>query len=255
MSDLTVMGLSRTGEWQSTRTGRYETVGLNTVDNALASRISAMFTNAVVLGNAPGTERFASFLKWQPQDRVFAGKFDDVAQILRSIAQEKAGQQPTLTDEKINSLALPVVNVSRTFDLVYENGDEGKSVWNYKFFTDDSGKPLADLLTQYVSLSYEVMLIAAEKETLAMMCNALAASFYSMTEHTLSHTANLFNSDIPLQSAIATPKSLMFTEMTPSTTGRIFAASLPLTVTAQLVSAWEVEATRMITNVDMALRG
>ncbi|WP_241647032.1 hypothetical protein [Rosenbergiella metrosideri] len=254
MSNLTAIPLSRTGEWKTTRTGKYETIGLKTVDDALAARISGMFSNAVVLGSNPGTERFASFLNRKPQERVYSGKFDDVAQILRSIGQEKSGQQATLSDAQINSLALPVVNVSRNFDLVFENGDEGTSVWYYNYFTDDAGKPLADLLTQYVSLSYEVMLIAAEKETLAMMCNALAASFYSMTEHTLAHTGKLYYSDIPLQSAIATPKSLMFSEMTPSTTGRIFAASLPLTVTAQVVSAWELEARRVTTTVGMELR-
>ncbi|WP_241576585.1 hypothetical protein [Rosenbergiella collisarenosi] len=254
MNTTKVTDLSRTGEWVTERTGKYQATGLQEVDSALASRISAMFTNAVSFGDRASESRFASFLKRKPEDRVFSGKFDDVTQILKGIAQEKAGQKSKFDDAHLNGLALPVVNVSRTFDLSYENVDEGKSYWEYNAWRDDAGMPLADLLTQYVTLNYDVMLIAAEKETLALMCNTLAAALFSLTEHTLIHSGYLFNSQIPMQSAVTTPKSVAFSDMTPLSNGRIFAASLMLTVNAQVASAWDLNARKSITRTDLALR-
>lgn len=253
-NDLKVMDISRIGEWSSSRTGKYQITGLQALDDALAARISAMYTNAVSDDSAPLGGRYSAFLAKKPEERVYNGKFDDVTTTLRAIAKADAGQKSVIDTTPLNGLALPVVNVSRAFNLSYENADEGKAIWDHAAWKDSSGMPLADLYTQYVNITYDVTLIAAEKETLALMCNALAASLYILEEHKLTHTGRLFGGDVPMQSAINTPKLVAFTDITPTSSGRIFAASTTLSVTAQVCSAWELDTSRLVTNVDISLK-
>lgn len=85
----------------------------------------------------------------------------------------KPGQEAGL--ELINHDALPIMNLSRTFDVGYENHDRSKDVRNIGSFTDpETGKPLAELERTQAALTYSVTFIAAEKETLSLMCNAYA---------------------------------------------------------------------------------
>lgn len=250
---IEVYKIARFGEWRASQTGKYQVTGFQAVDDALAARISAFFSNAVNDSDAPGSDRFASFLDRAPEKRVFVGKFDDVIQSLKAITNAGAGQQTTSATDMLNGLALPVINISRQFNLSYENNAEGTEVWDHAGWRDSSGKPLADMFRQYAVLTYDITLIASERETLSLMCNAIGASMYAMSEHKLQHKGNLLGTEVELQSGINTPKALSFTDITPTSEGRIFAASTSITVTAEVMSAWELDAYQAIINVSEGL--
>jgi len=109
---------------------------------------------------------------------------------------------------------------------------------------------MADMLIQHVEIAYDVTLIAAEKETLSLMCNAVAASLYALTNHALAYKGYLFGSELDMQAVLNSQKLVSFTDVSPSSNGKVFAATISLNVTAEVRSAWELSTRRVVTNAD-----
>lgn len=116
--------LARIKEWKATRTGLSETTGLESVDNAIAALVSGFFSKIRVTEPSEAQRRFAAFLARPAADRVYVGRYDSTIAFLHAMkrARAGAGRRPTKPDQEagsdlINHDALPIFNLSRTFDV------------------------------------------------------------------------------------------------------------------------------------------
>lgn len=247
--------LARTGEWQVSRTGKSQTTGLKAVDDALAMLVSGLFSNVLLVDPQPEEKRFASFLKRSPADRVFVGRYDGAIEFLKAIRRANAGQGRAPNKQDINRDALPAINISRSMDISYDNSDHQMDRRiGYWFREPDTDMPLANLEYMQAILTYDVTLIATDKDTLSLMCNALGAQVRLMMATQFEAQTSLVRVPVPLICALQDAKEIGFSDVSaPMNEERIYAAQAPLTVNAEVITAWEVDATRITTETSLSM--
>jgi hypothetical protein len=256
-ADKTV--LMRIGEWKTTRTGKNQTTGLAHVDTALAMLISGMFSNVLIVEPQKEEQRFAAFLERSPADRVFVGRYDNAVEFLKAVRRADAGQgrYPNNHPKKhdINRDALPMVNISRSMDISYENDDQQIDRRIGAWFREPkTEKPLANLEYTQAIITYDLTLIATDKDTLSLMCNALGAQFRHMMGSQFEAETTLVRVPVPIICAIQDVKEIGFSDVSaPLGEERIFAAQAPVTVNADVITAWEVDAVRIITETSLSV--
>lgn len=239
--------LARHREWRLTPTGKFEITGFSGVDDAVATKISDTFSRAVVTHTDPARARFASFLARAPKDRVFVGQYDSVVDFLAAMRRAAAGRGSVPENVVINRDALPLVNISRSFDLAYESNDYQRDRRDDGFiYCADGVTPAAVLETTQATLTYNVSLIAAEKTTLGLMCNALSGDLHFMKDTGFTAKEKLVNVMVEIDCCITEAKGTDFADISPPIAeNRIFAAQATITVMADVVMAREVDATRI----------
>jgi hypothetical protein len=255
--------LARIKEWKTTRTGLSETTGLESVDNGIAALVSGFFSKICVTEPTDAQKRFAAFLKRPAADRVYVGRYDSAIEFLHAMkrARAGAGRRPRKPGEGagkdlINHDALPIINLSRTFDVGYENQDRSRDMRNIGSFKDpETGKPLAELEHTQATLTYSVTFIAAEKETLSLMCNAYAGRMKELLSTAFKAETTLVRVPISLECALMAAKDVSFSDVSsPMNEERLFAAQTTIDVTAEVITAWEVDATQEYTQMSVSLR-
>ncbi len=99
--------LARTGEWQTSRTGKFQTTGFENVDNAFATLISNIFSDILLVAPAPEEKRFASFLNRPPAERVYVARFDNAIEFLKAVRRANAGQGENLKTRTLTGMLSP----------------------------------------------------------------------------------------------------------------------------------------------------
>lgn len=239
--------LARHREWQLTRTGKFEVTGFSAVDASVAAKIGDTFSRVSVIQADPARARFASFLARAPKDRVFVGQYDSVVEFLAALRRAAAGRGRKPEDVTINHDALPLVNISRSFDLAYESNDYQRDRRDAGYiYCDDGVTPAAELEITQATLTYNVSLIAAEKTTLGLMCNAFAGDLRFLSKTSFTAKEKLVNVMVEVDCCITEAKGTGFSDISPPLTeNRVFAAQATIMVIADVVMAWEVNATRI----------
>lgn len=255
--------LAKIREWETKPTGASETTGLESVDNGIASLVSGFFSMIRITDPSESQRRFAAFLARPPAERVYVGRYDSAIEFLHAMkrARSGAGRQPRKPGQQpemdlINHDALPLINLSRTFDVGYENQDRSKDVRDIGAFRDPStGKPLAELEHTQAMLTYSVTFIATEKETLSLMCNAYAGRMKQMLSTKVKAETSLVRVPVSLECALMGSKDVSFSDMSsPMNEERLFAAQTTIDVTAEVITAWEVEARQKYTRMSVSLQ-
>lgn len=241
--------LSRTREWKKTRTGYTQTTGFHAVDSGVAKAVNDVFSGAMMIDPREHEKRFAAFLERPGQDRVFVGKFDDVTEFLQAVRRASAGRKSVSAEEpNINRDALPLINLSRGFDITYDNGDQEIDRHGYADYVDENGMPLAEIEGTQASLNYTVMMIAADKDTLSLMCNTFAANLRSRLTTNFKVNEVLVRVPVELNCNIQDAKSIMFSDMSlPFSQERLYAAQAGIIILADVLTAHEVEAVSTMT--------
>ncbi|WP_234105103.1 baseplate [Citrobacter freundii] len=239
--------LAKTRQWKKTRTGKFEITGFSAIDEAVAREINKIFSDVVVTHPNRGRERFAEFLKRKPEDRVFVGNFDNVVEFLGAVRRAAAGRRSIPSDKNINRDAMPFINISRTFDADYENNDNQRHRREVgDLMADDGETPIAEVDAMQVLLTYSVTLIAAEKSTLSLMCNSLASSLRWRESTSFTAIDYLVNAKTEIDCSFQDAKAIGYSDLsTPITENRIFAAQATLTVMADMLTAFEVDASEV----------
>lgn len=252
--------LAQIREWKTTRTGITETTGLKTVDDGIAALVSGFFSNMRVVEPSAEQRRFAAFLLRPAADRVFVGKYDSVVEFLQAFKRARTGkglqpERPGSDSQLINHDALPLINLSRSFDVGYENNDRSKDVRDIGMFRDPAdGKPLAELERTQANLTYSLTFIATEKETLSLMCNAFAGRMKELLSTAFKADTTLVRVPISLNCALSAAKEIGFSDVSaPMNEERLFATQTTIDVTAEVVTAWEVDAVRQRTEFRASL--
>lgn len=247
--------LARTGEWQTSRTGKFQTTGFENVDNAFATLISNIFSDILLVAPAPEEKRFASFLNRPPAERVYVARFDNAIEFLKAVRRANAGQGRKPENQNINRDALPLVNISRTMDINYINDDQQIDRKKVASFCEpDTGMPLAELEYTQAILTYDVTLMATDKATMSLMCNSLGARLRLMTGTQFEATTHLVRVPVSLICSIQDAKEVGFTDVSaPIGEERIYATQAPISVIADVITAWELDAKRIITETSISM--
>lgn len=252
--------LSRTREWVTTRSGQTQSTGFTAADAAVATALNDVYSSAVVMEPRDHEKRYAAFLARKPEDRVFVGKFDDVLEFLRAVRGAGAGRRGVTAEEmpNLNRDALPLINLSRGFDITYDNNDQEIDRKKYGTITDpeQADKPLAEVETTQASLNYTITLIAADKDTLSLMCNTLAANFRSRLTTNFTAPEILVRWPVELNCSIQDAKTIMFSDISPPfSQQRIYACQASMIVMVDVLSAYEVNARSVRYDTQLAAPG
>lgn len=219
--------------------GVKEFTPLDDIDSALAKSLNQAFDSLIVSEPSRYNKSFSEFLTRTARDRITLGSFPDVSAFLASFEDSRAGRKDTQAAKKqaVNKLALPIVNLSRSPAFSVYDGDISKDDYDAGELIEDD-KAIAVVSTMPVALSYSLWVVSEEKQSLGMVCMALAfwmrlyashgkASF--MTETRLGKT------EIGIHCVLEAQKSISFSDLTAGTQdNRIFAAGLDLTVIADM---------------------
>ncbi len=236
--------LARTREWTTERTGKFESTGWAEVDRAVAAKVNEIFSNAVIAHPNQEQARYASFLARAPQDRVFVGNFDSIVEFLGAVRRAAAGRRSIPKNLEINRDALPLINISRTFDVSYDSNDYQRDRRELGELLGEDGKtPIAEVEATQATLTYSVTLIAAEKGTLSLMCNTLASAMRFMPSTSFKAASKLVNARVELDCCFQDAKGIGYGDISaPMQENRLFAAQASVTVLADVFTAFEVEA-------------
>lgn len=252
--------LARTREWETTRTGQMQSTGFTAADAAIAKALNDVLRGAVIVAPRPHEARYAAFLARKPEDRVFVGKFDDVLEFLRAVRQAGAGRHSVKQEDmpNLNRDALPVINLSRGFDITYDNNDHEIDRRNYAdvIASAQDDEPLAEIEAAQASLNYTITLIASDKDTLSLMCNTLAANFRSRLSTRFMAHDKLAGWPVELNCSIQDAKSIMFSDMSPPfSQERIYACQTSMIVMVDVLTAYEVTARSVRHDTQLAPAG
>ncbi|WP_142971377.1 baseplate [Enterobacter hormaechei] len=247
--------LSRTGEWKTSKTGKLQTTGFDAVDDALANLISKVFDNVLLVEPSQTEQRFQSFLSRPAAERIYVGRFDSVIECLKAIRRANAGQGRKPDAQSFNPDALPLINISRSMDISYDNNDQQVDRRIGSSFNDPAdGRPLAELKFLQAILTYDVTIMATDKDTLGLMCNTLGASIRLLMSTQFEANTHLVRVPVPLICALQDAKEIGFSDVSaPLAEERIYAAQAPISVLADVITAFEVDATRVVTEAQMKL--
>ncbi|PLR29064.1 hypothetical protein CYR55_23130, partial [Chimaeribacter californicus] len=146
----------------------------------------------------------------------------------------------TLKD--INRDALPVINLGRSPGFQMHDNTICTDEYNAGHITNAAGKVTALLSLTPVEITYSVMVLAAEKETLSALVGVLATWLRQFTNYGNSNftaKSRITGCDLELDCLIRDPKGVFVNDLTlPLANNRVFAASIPITVIAPLYTAW-----------------
>lgn len=219
--------------------GVQEFTPLDDIDAAFAQAINQAFDPLVVSEPSRYNKSFAEFLSRTPRDRITLGSFADINAFLASFRDSRAGRQDTHAShpQAVNKLALPIVNLSRSPAFSVYEGEISKDDYDAGELIEDD-KTIAVVSTMPVSLSYSLWVVSEEKQTLGMVCMALAFWLRLYASHgkaSFMTETRLGSTEIGIHCILEAQKSVMFSDLTAGTAeDRLFAAGLDLTVIADM---------------------
>lgn len=222
-----------------TPTGKQEFVPIECIDTAFAAALNDAFEPLVVSSSNRMNKSFSAFLKRSPRDRITVGSFNDIKEWLASFEASRAGRKdsPRQT-EKVNKLAMPLINLSRSPAFSIYEGELSKDVFNDGQITDDNDEISALVATIPFSLNYSLWIASDEKESLGMVASALSFWLRLYASHgqaTFTATSLINDVEMPINCVIEGQKSIAFVPITTGTEeDRIFGVGLDMTVVADM---------------------
>ncbi|WP_250694936.1 hypothetical protein [Escherichia coli] len=96
--------------------------------------------------------------------------------------------------------------------------------------------------------------MATDKATMSLMCNSLGARLRLMTGTQFEATTHLVRVPVPLICSIQDAKEVGFTDVSaPIGEERIYATQAPISVITDVITAWELDAKRIITETSISM--
>ncbi|MEG5932450.1 hypothetical protein UXN85_20505 [Enterobacter hormaechei] len=237
-------------------TGLYEVTGYHDVDIALGNYISRIVDNVRLCEPNDINKAFADFTDRPISDKVIVGRFDDVPQLLRHIKMAQAGRPSEHHDKHRNPDYLPLVNLSRNFMISIGNVDRAIQTRNHEqaVIYDGMGlKPrnvIAVCASQPATLTYDLNILGADKESTSLLCNALGMQLVELLDTGFKAKTRLATGDFELDCALDAVKGFMLSDASPqSDTDRFYCATTQLTVITEVITAYNVQAINATINV------
>lgn len=225
-------------------TGRREVSGFRDIDHALANLLAKTLQGLIVSEETTFNRSFARFIERPAKDQVLIGHFEDIRDLVRSIRQAKAGRPSKYTNPFINPDALPLVNITRTFDLSYGATERQIPRPDYAELKDSDGTVRFVISALPVSLTYNLTIVTADKESLSMLSNLLVGHFYGLHSTSFEAPTRICQADVPIECALNNMKGAMLSDLSlPVSEERLFAGQMTVEVIADTLTAYEVTPT------------
>lgn len=242
--------IARLKEVQLVPTGEYEVSGFHEIDAAVASYMSHIFDQARINTLSAENKAFNRFIEAPPSRRVVVGKFDSLVEFLQMLRRSRGRPK----SPQVSTDELPVINVSRSFDVVYSTSDQKRdsSAGRGLDIIEDpqTGTPFAALDRSQAALTYTVAALAFEKETLALMLNAVSMHLKFEVHQSFSVNVTVARTSVDLDCTFTDSRDLIWSDMSaPISTDRLYAASITLTVNVDVVRALAVNSVQQRTQI------
>lgn len=224
--------------------GKREMSSTSDVDAALANAILSVFDGIEVNDNRSSAKPFRQFLQRSARDKLKIGAFDDVETFLLAMRSANGGRRDdeSTSYSQINPDALPVINLGRTPGFQMHDNTHAVEDYNAGAMLDDNDEPVALLSLMPIEISYSIMMLANEKETLSMLVGTVAGWLRQYAAYGSTHftaKSQLAGYPLELSCMFRDPKDVLINDLTPPlANNRVYAASVPVTVIAPLYTAW-----------------
>lgn len=224
-----------------TPTGRREVTGFRDTDHALANLLARTLQGLFVSEETTNNRAFARFIERPAKDQVLVGHFEDIREMVRAMRQAKAGRPSQHANHFVNPDALPIINLSRTLDLSYGAFERQIPRPDFGELKDDQGNTKFVLSALPVSLTYNLTIVSADKESLSMLCNLLVGHFYGLHSTSFEAPTKICNTVIGLECALNNMKGAMVSDLSlPISEERLFVGQMTIEVIADTLTAHEV---------------
>ena len=181
-------------------------------------------------------------------------RFDNAIEFLKAVRRANAGQGRKPENQNINRDALPRSISHALWISIISTMISRLTAKSSQFCEPDTGMPLAELEYTRAILTYDVTLMATDKATMSLMCNSLGARLRLMTGTQFEATTHLVRVPVPLICSIQDAKEVGFTDVSaPIGEERIYATQAPISVIADVITAWELDAKRIITETSISM--
>ena len=224
--------------------GMLEMSSTSDVDAALANAILGVLDSVQVSDQRQSAKPLKQFLTRSARDKLKIGAFNDVETFLRAVRSAKGGRRDdeSTSFSEVNPAALPVLNLGRSPGFQPHDMTIMSAEYNAGALADSDGNTVALLSVMPVEISYTLMVLANEKETLSALTAIYAAWIYQFTAYGATHftaESKLAGAPIQLECSIRDPKALIIEDLSGQLNNdRVYAAALPLTIIAPLFTAW-----------------
>ena len=236
-------------------TGLYEVTGFHDVDIAVANFITDIVDRARINEPNEFNRAFANYTDRPKSDKVIVGRWDSPQQLLRHIAMAQAGRISEKNDDYRNKDYLPLVNLSRNFMVSIGNTDRAIQSRNKDHTVIYQGKPqarnaIAVCASQPATLTYDLFVLGPDKESTALLCNALGLQLVEMVNTGFKARTRLATADFELDCGLDSVKGFMLSDLTPEPdTEKYYCATTQLTVITEAVIAYNVTAINATVNL------
>lgn len=236
-------------------TGVREVSDLNDVDVAFCNNLLRAFEGVVVSDLRRETKPFHAWLNRAPSDQIIFGEFDDVPSFLDAYQKSQTGRnQETGTR---NTLALPIINVSRSVEFSLYTGEITRDMPWCSTLVNASNETYAVLSKTHAEISYNVTIISDERYTLSRMSTTLGSWLCLLATHGVTNfnaKTKLADAEIELGVELTDPKSVMFSNVSlPQSENRIYATQAMITVVADVMVAYGVKSSTRRIDVKMGV--
>lgn len=229
--------------------GMREMSSTSDVDAALANALLSVLDGVQVSDTRPSAKPLKQFLTRSARDRLKIGEFDDIEAFLRAMRAANGGRRDdeSTSYSQINRDALPVINLARSPGFQLHDNTIMTDDYNVGGINNPAGQTVALLSVMPVEISYSIMVLAAEKETLSALTGIITSWLRQFAAWGSTHftaQTQVAGCDLTLECAIRDPKAVIVDDLTlPRAQERVYAASIPVTVIAPLFTAWLGEKT------------
>lgn len=237
-------------------TGLYETTGFHDVDIAFGNFITNIVDRARLCEPNDINKAFAQYTDRKPEEKVIVGKFDDVASLLRHIHTAQAGRVTQQHDPHRNSDQLPIVNISRTFQVSIGNTDRAIQTRNHEHREIYDGKGqrpeniVAICASQPATLTYDLFVIGADKESTSLLSNALGMQLVELVNTGFVAKTRLATASFKLDCALDGVKGFMYSDASSSgEQDRYYVASTQISVVTEVITAYNSRAINSVVRV------
>lgn len=237
-------------------TGLYEVTGYHDVDIALGNYITSIVDNARLCEPNDINKAFAQFTDRPATDKVIVGRFDDVPTLLRHIHMAQAGRISQHADRNRNHDQLPIVNLSRNFQVSIGNVDRAiqSRNWDHRVIYDGLGRApenvIAICASQPATLTYDMFVIGADKESTAILANGLGMQLVELINTGFTAKTRLATAPFELDCALDGVKGFMYSDASASPNDdRYYVATTQLSIITEVVMAYNAKAVNAVVRV------
>lgn len=220
-----------------TDTGKREVSGFHEVDIAFGNFITDLIDGFCINEPDAINAAFHAYCERPKAEKVVMGRFDDVNALLTHIRRAREKDK-----DNGNQVQLPLVNISRNFMVTYGNGDRAIADTHTGDFVYNDKKEIIGVTASVpATLTYDLWVVGADKESTSLLINALAAEFSLMLNTGFKAHTRIATGPAVLDCGIDGVRNFMMNDTSPdSEFERLYVGATQLNVITSVLIVYNV---------------